>query len=160
MRFELIRGGDASSARGMWYALYIPASHLPLGKKHALLSVDGLMTAKKKSQSLLKELTTSGISVSAANIVTLPLGKMQGGVFTVSLSAERAQCIARGEHAYHLAPLYSLMPPCHADVLKVRLQLQAASFSSRGKERSGGQARGLVSMTGNLPVSNAIPALP
>ena len=84
MRFELIRGGDASSARGMWYALYIPASHLPLGKKHALLIVDGLMTAKKKSQSLLKELTTSGISVSAANIVTLPLGKMQGGAYLLS----------------------------------------------------------------------------
>ncbi|CAK0781436.1 hypothetical protein CVIRNUC_005373 [Coccomyxa viridis] len=67
------------------------------------------MTAKKKSQSLLKELTTSGISVSAANIVTLPL-----------------------------------------DVLKVRLQLQAASFSSRGKERSGGQARGLIATGANL----------
>ena len=36
---------------------------------------------------------------------------------------------------------------CCADVLKVRLQLQAASFSSKGKQRSGGQARGLVCLS-------------
>ena len=53
-------------------------------KEASLLLVDGLMTAEKKKQSLLKELTTSGISVSAANIVTLPLGKVQGGALFMS----------------------------------------------------------------------------
>ncbi|CAL5221301.1 g3469 [Coccomyxa viridis] len=36
------------------------------------------------------------------------------------------------------------------DVLKVRLQLQAASFSSKGKQRSGGQARGLLATGASL----------
>ena len=103
-----------------------------------------LQTRQRPKHPLIAELLTSGLSVSAANIATLPMGKELDKVpfsavllHSATFPCNWSSCLLK----VHLARLHSASARSHAltlltisdiaiaDVLKVRLQLQTAQLA-------------------------------